>query len=365
MKRVYSLIAILMMSLIFVGCEKKQEPNKPTPGGTDNPKPDPEPEEKYELPLLTFTPDYEEIRKYETEIGRKPESIKYNTNQFDGYANEEFKLIPAVAYRLMLPDGSEAILTLGKEDIDRPTKTLAMLKEAGFTIEKKKAIDATGDEITYYEGENKDKIKVDIRPLAEKQFRTKIAIVFTKAPEMSINKNAKDFPSYKALLSKNVETINKFETELGLREPDKESKLWDEAKVNLMYETKSEELEAKATNIDWVYYVGTHETAPTFINSLVRGLSQAHLKSEEVKEWFAVNGYDTNPNYDKKNAVFAALNKDKTEMAMITSVQGNVLLQIFNPNDTRTSPAKVRSTIIKMMAEKNNNGITLKLYQKH
>ncbi len=368
MKKIYSLIAILMMSLVFVGCDKKPERQKPTPGGKENPTPnpdptpDPTPEGKSELPLLSFTENEEEIQKYETELGRQPGKVNYVTNQFDGYTNEKFSVIPAVAYGLTYSDGTDAILALGIEKIDNPTKTLAMLKEAGFTVESGDMDDGTGKKIPIYKGKNQDDIKVMITPLEETQFETNIQIIFTKMPQMDFNKNAKDFPSYEALASKKFETVDKFEQELGLREADKTHKLWDESKNNLYYAAKAEKLEAKETNIGWACYVGTPSSGPSFINNEVKGIKGAHLQSDEVKEWFALNGFSTEPQYEQ--GFFYVYNSDKTIMAQIFSDSQAVFLQIYNPAEPTTTPAKMKAMAKKMMAAEKMNGITPKLYQK-
>ncbi len=379
MKRINSLLIILVMSLVFVGCDKKPEPPKPTPGGKENPTPNPDPEpnpdpdptpepeeQKSELPLLAFSKDKEEIMRYETELGRKGEAINYRGSHFDGYANDDFKVIPAVIYGLQTPDGSTAILALGMEKIDNPSKTLAMLKEAGFDVEKKDGTDNAGNKMIGYSGENKEGVKVQITALEETQFETNIQIIFSQTPEMKFNKNAKDFPSYEALMSKNLETIIKFETDLGLRRALKESggDFWDETKLNLLFKTIPGKIEAKETNISLTYYVNTPSKGPSFIEIIVKGITGAHLQSDEVKEWLALNGFDSEIRYDPQNAVLSAYNTIQKVHCYLFWQRGSMYLQIFNPIEGKRSPAKVRKSVVSPSKANRSKVITPVLFKK-
>ncbi len=364
MKKVYSLITILMMSLLFVGCDKNQTPQpKPAPGGgteKPDPKPDPEPnpepeKQKSELPLLTFTSNDEEILKYEEELGRKPESVTHRTSTFKGYANPDFKAIPAVAYNLKMNEGSHAILGLGKEDIENPVLVLDMLKKAGFEVEKTRIKDSRGNEMTVYIGKHKNELRVEVIPREENQFNTKIQILFIKAPEMTINKDAKDFPSLSLLLTKDVEKIEKYEAELGFREPHKNAEgedFYDRQNVNIMFDAKPKKLEAIETNIAWANYIGTPTYGPIFINCEVRGITQRHLGKPELKEWFTLNGFDTESMYDD-NGFFYAYNKERTEMAQMYWFMGRMLLQIYDFHEEKenTNREKVKATAMQIIEQ--------------
>ncbi len=334
MKRIYTFLLIMGLSLSFIGCQSKQEPKK---NENENPSPNPDdPKVKSELPLLTFTGDVNEITDYEAKLGRfLYRNIKFEKIDFPGYRNDSFEAIPIAIYGFEFGGEHNAIIALGKETLKDCPKLKAMLRDVGFNEPSLKMI---GDQ-EILSCKKEDGVTVEITSLHVEEYGTNTQLFFYKEPAMQINPAAKDFPSVDALMSGQVSEIVDFEKKLGLREPS--SDYWDEANVNLQFLAIPAKYESKENNLLDVNYISTSSQNTKYIFCNLKGLSPANLDGIGIREWLANNGFG----YDHKGCTefnyVAACNKDQSVVAQVSVDEQNFFLLIY-PLDNGYSTEKMR-----------------------
>lgn len=279
------------------------------------------PQNLTELPILNFDPEYSnseqrivdpEILDHEARLGRVAKPITIGQDEYGqditvstSFVNTDLT-ISGVAYRLVLDDGTDAILALSKESLANCPKTLAMLAEYGFTkLKDDKFQDGTPAKVGEKDGDRSITVQLYDAPIAETQ--STLSIVFFKtSQEKEIDTDhpilpaAKDFPDYTALMTGDVAKIKAAEEKIGLREYW--SGVSDEPEVNLMFATK-DGLESQ-TNIKTAYYVYTPTRGVKFVNCMVNFIkSRDDLANPKIKDWFAANGFGENYRYDIEKGV--------------------------------------------------------------
>lgn len=279
------------------------------------------PQNLTELPILNFDPEYSnseqrivdpEILDHEARLGRVAKPITIGQDEYGqditvstSFVNTDLT-ISGVAYRLVLEDGTDAILALSKESLANCPKTLAMLAEYGFTkLKDDKFQDGTPAKVGEKDGDRSITVQLYDAPIAEIQ--STLSIVFFKtSKEKEIDTDhpilpaAKDFPDYAALMTGDVAKIKAAEEKIGLREYW--SGVSDEPEVNLMFATK-DGLESQ-TNIKTAYYVYTPTRGVKFVNCMVNFIkSRDDLANPKIKDWFTANGFGENYRYDIEKGV--------------------------------------------------------------
>lgn len=279
------------------------------------------PQNLTELPILNFDPEYSnseqrivdpEILDHEARLGRVAKPITIGQDEYGqdvtvstSFVNTDLT-IPGVAYRLVLDDGTDAILALSKESLANCPKTLAMLAEYGFTkLKDDKFQDGTPAKVGKKDGDRSITVQLYDAPIAETQ--STLSIVFFKtSQEKEIDTDhpilpaAKDFPDYTALMTGDVAKIKAAEEKIGLREYW--SGVSDEPEVNLMFATK-DGLESQ-TNLKTAYYVYTPTRGVKFVNCMVNFIkSRDDLANPKIKDWFTANGFGENYRYDIEKGV--------------------------------------------------------------
>lgn len=279
------------------------------------------PQNLTELPILNFDPEYSnseqrivepEILDHEARLGRVAKPITIGQDKYGqditvstSFVNTDLT-ISGVAYRLVLDDGTDAILALSKESLANCPKTLAMLAEYGFTkLKDDKFQDGTPAKVGEKDGDRSITVQLYDDPIAETQ--STLSIVFFKSSqEKEIDTDhpilpaAKDFPDYAALMTGDVAKIKTAEEKIGLREYW--SGVSDEPEVNLMFATK-DGLESQ-TNIKTAYYVYTPTRGVKFVNCMVNFIkSRDDLANPKIKDWFTANGFGENYRYDIEKGV--------------------------------------------------------------
>lgn len=279
------------------------------------------PQNLTELPILNFDPEYSnseqrivdpEILDHEARLGRVAKPITIGQDEYGqditvstSFVNTDLT-ISGVAYRLVLEDGTDAILALSKESLANCPKTLAMLAEYGFTkLKDDKFQDGTTAKVGEKDGDRSITVQLYDHPIAETQ--STLSIVFFKtSKEKEIDTDhpilpaAKDFPDYAALMTGDVTKIKAAEEKIGLREYW--SGVSDEPEVNLMFATK-DGLESQ-TNIKTAYYVYTPTRGVKFVNCMVNFIkSRDDLANPKIKDWFTANGFGENYRYDIEKGV--------------------------------------------------------------
>lgn len=279
------------------------------------------PQNLTELPILNFDPEYSnseqrivdpEILDHEARLGRVAKPITIGQDEYGqditvstSFVNTDLT-ISGVAYRLVLDDGTDAILALSKESLANCPKTLAMLAEYGFTkLKDDKFQDGTPAKAGEKDGDRSITVQLYDHPIAETQ--STLSIVFFKtSKEKEIDTDhpilpaAKDFPDYAALMTGDVAKIKAAEEKIGLREYW--SGVSDEPEVNLMFATK-DGLESQ-TNIKTAYYVYTPTRGVKFVNCMVNFIkSRDDLANPKIKDWFTANGFGENYQYDIEKGV--------------------------------------------------------------
>lgn len=279
------------------------------------------PQNLTELPILNFDPEYSnseqrivdpEILDHEARLGRVAKPITIGQDEYGqditvstSFVNTDLT-ISGVAYRLVLEDGTDAILALSKESLANCPKTLAMLAEYGFTkLKDDKFQDGTLAKVGEKDGDRSITVQLYDHPIAETQ--STLSIVFFKtSKEKEIDTDhpilpaAKDFPDYAALMTGDVAKIKAAEEKIGLREYW--SGVSDEPEVNLMFATK-DGLESQ-TNIKTAYYVYTPTRGVKFVNCMVNFIkSRDDLANPKIKDWFTANGFGENYRYDIEKGV--------------------------------------------------------------
>ncbi len=279
------------------------------------------PQNLTELPILNFDPEYSnseqrivdpEILDHEARLGRVAKPITIGQDEYGqditvstSFVNTDLT-ISGVAYRLVIDDGTDAILALSKESLANCPKTLAMLAEYGFTkLKDDKFQDGTPAKVGEKDGDCSITVQLYDDPIAETQ--STLSIVFFKSSqEKEIDTDhpilpaAKDFPDYAALMTGDVAKIKAAEEKIGLREYW--SGVSDEPEANLMFATK-DGLESQ-TNIKTAYYVYTPTRGVRFVNCMVNFIkSRDDLANPKIKDWFTTNGFGENYRYDIEKGV--------------------------------------------------------------
>lgn len=337
---------------------------------------------KNQLPAMCFNSGngHPQIQANEKALGRELKSDvvvqieKGVKAKFDAFVNPNLDIFPVASYGLALDDGKggnmDAIIVLGKESIDDCDATVEMIKENGFPDVQIKEMEGK----LYIFGHSEDgKITVMGREMSilgiEGQPDTEIIITFSRKAGLPTKfhdciPTAKDFPSWEAFITKDSEKIKAFEAKLGLRAYNEGYST--PLKNNLDFELIPEK--AAETNLDWVFYQGTTEKGEPFINACPNFIDQVgQVGSEEVKNWLATNGFDTD--YRKKGNDCFAFNKDKTVGAVvfINKSQTAARLQIMDAKETKSTAQMMR---LKKLAFDPRNGElqyykSLKLSAKH
>lgn len=159
--------------------------------------------------------------------------------------------------------------------------------------------------------------------------------------------NAKDFPSYTTVLTKDIAKIKEFETTLGLREYNAEKSKED--LKNLIFLTK--EASIPQSNFLLAYYVCTPEKGTPFINNVVNCIkNEQDFEDSKLKEWFTTNGYGNN--FEASAAKGYALGFDAT---------GKIMAQIFISENGAAAllqigekPANMSTTQMRSLAMKQH-----------
>ncbi|WP_308554546.1 Ig-like domain-containing protein [uncultured Porphyromonas sp.] len=335
---------------------------------------------KNELPLLMFeatTDDKgvinQEVLDHEAQVGRKAQPFRvWGQGPFvGGFVNRDLTIV-GVMYGLVLTDFKEYVIpAFSKETLANCPKTLSMLAEYGFTTFK----DDLYDESTPFKkslNDNDPSVSVEIYDNPDEALGSTLMLLFTKPmPKKDIETahaiipDARDFPNYVALMSKDMAKIKEFETNLGLREYD--AKGSNEAKKNLFFTSKASSI--AQTNFSLVYYGCTPIEGSPFINSVVNFIKNAtDFDDPKLKEWFTANGYGkefkTNSSrgyamgYDPTGKILAQL---------FMNSEGTIaMLQIVEKPQTQ-SAAQMRSLAMKQYKEMQSHTKTkhLKLQQLH
>lgn len=322
---------------------------------------------KNQLPAMCFNTGngHPKIQANEKALGRE---LKSNVvvqiakggvqAKFDAFVNPNLDIFPVACYGLGQDDGKmDAIIVLGKESIDDCDATVEMIKENGFPDA---AVVENEGELFIFGHSEDGKITVFGREMSilgiEGQPDTEIMISFSRKAGLPTKSHdciatAKDFPSWEAFITKDSEKIKAFEAKLGLRVYNEGYS--DPLKNNLDFELIPEK--AAETNLDWVLYQGTPSKSDPFINACPNFIDQVgQVGSEEVKNWLAANGFDTN--YQKKgDDWYAAFNKDKTVGAQVFTNEDKTAarLQIVSVKKAQSTAQMMR---LKMLAFDPRNG---------
>ena len=310
-----------------------------------------------ELPLLMFEATIDgdgvtnqEVLDHEAKVGRtaKPFKIWGQGPFVGGFVNPDLTIVAAM-YGLSFDNTGEWVIpAFSKESYADCPKTLKMLAEYGFTkfdegrdkenIPFKKSVCNNDPELT-----------VELYEDLNVELGSSLIILFIKTmPKHDIKTlhdiipNAKDFPSYEALKTKDIAKIKEFEATLGLREYNSE-KSTEDAK-NLMFMTKKASIDQ--TNLSLAYYICTPGDDDTpFIHTIVNCVKNANdFEDPKLKEWFTANGYGTDFNASAADGfAFGTDPTGKIIAQIVISKDGTMaLLQIFEDTEAR-SAAQMRS----------------------
>ena len=316
--------------------------------------------ETNELPLLMFdaTADNngvtnQEVIDYEAKIGRTAQAFKiWDQGPFaGGFVNKDLTIM-GVVYGLSFPSlGEWVIPAFSKESLANCPKTMAMLAKYGFTrFEEGKDKDNKPFKTSVCD--NDPSISVELADDPNDEIGSTLMLLFSKPmPKQDIQTfhdilpNAKDFPSYTTVLTKDIAKIKEFETTLGLREYNAEKSKED--LKNLIFLTK--EASIPQSNFLLAYYVCTPEKGTPFINSVVNCIkNEQDFEDSKLKEWFTTNGYGNN--FEASAAKGYALGFDATGKIMaqifITKNGASALLQIGE------KPANMSATQMRSLAMK-------------
>ena len=252
-----------------------------------------------QLPLMKFKgPKDKEIAAYEAKVGRElKDNVLVAPKQ--GFKTQAYvgkqDLIPVVCYGLVLGEQGEkkAIIALSTESIADCAATLEMLQKNGF--ENAQIMEIQGQQVIG--GTSADE-KIVVMAYDEPvtgvagQPDTKLLIRFTTdnlpTAEHATIPDVKDFPDVADFFGTafNADKIKAYEQKLGFREFDASQSKGN----NLAFNTKDESIDA--SNLFWIYYVGTPDNPPVFINSQVcSAASAADLAKPEVAAWLKANGF--------------------------------------------------------------------------
>lgn len=318
--------------------------------------------ETNELPLLMFdaTADNngvtnQEVIDYEAKIGRTAQAFKiWDQGPFaGGFVNKDLTIM-GVVYGLSFPSlGEWVIPAFSKESLANCPKTMAMLAKYGFTrFEEGKDKDNKPFKTSVCD--NDPSISVELADDPNDEIGSTLMLLFSKPmPKQDIQTfhdilpNAKDFPSYTTVLTKDIAKIKEFETTLGLREYNAEKSKED--LKNLIFLTK--EASIPQSNFLLAYYVCTPEKGTPFINSVVNCIkNEQDFEDSKLKEWFTTNGYGNN--FEASAAKGYALGFDAT---------GKIMAQIFISENGAAAllqigekPANMSATQMRSLAMKQH-----------
>ena len=289
-----------------------------------------------ELPLLMFEATAsengvtnQEVLDHEAKVGRTAKPFKiWDQGPFEGgFVNPDLTIV-ATMYGLSFENTGEWVIpAFSKESYADCPKTLKMLAEYGFT----KFEEGHYDENTPFKKgvcDNDPTISVELYDDPDQELGSTLLILFIKPiPKQDIKTlhdilpNAKDFPSYAKLMTKDIAKIKEFETTLGFREYSAENSKED--MKNILFISKKTAIDQ--TNFILVYYVCTPGQGNPLINCVVNCIKNANdLEDPKLKEWFTANGYANNFHASAAEGY-----------AMGTDATGKIMVQIFiNPKGT-------------------------------
>lgn len=305
-----------------------------------------------ELPLLMFEATLgangittQAVLDHEAKVGRTAQPFKFwDQGPFKGgFVNKDLTIVGAI-YGLSFKDLGEYVLpAFSKETLADCPKTMAMLKEYGFT--------------KFTDGKDKDNnpfkksvcdtdptVYVEMFDDPNAEVGSTLMLLFAKPMppkkdldiEHAILPAVKDFPSWEAFITGDMAKMKEFEANLGFRDYTPGES--DEAQKNLSFDTPDGKM--AQTNFYWVYYVTTPESGTKFIDCQVNFIkSVKDLKDPKIKEWFTANGYGKDFFVDTDNGY--ASGKDATGKIVadifINSKGTAAKIQIYEDDSTQSA----------------------------
>ncbi|WP_025883074.1 Ig-like domain-containing protein [Porphyromonas uenonis] len=305
-----------------------------------------------ELPLLMFEATLgangvttQAVLDHEAKVGRTAQPFKFwNQGPFKGgFVNKDLTIVGAI-YGLSFKDLGEYVLpAFSKETLADCPKTMAMLKEYGFT--------------KFTDGKDKDNnpfkksvcdtdptVYVEMFDDPNAEIGSTLMLLFAKPMppkkdldiEHALLPAVKDFPSWEAFITGDMAKMKEFEANLGFRDYTPGES--DEAQKNLSFDTPDGKM--AQTNFYWVYYVTTPESGTKFIDCQVNFIkSVKDLKDPKIKEWFTANGYGKDFFVDTDNGY--ASGKDATGKIVadifINSKGTAAKIQIYEDDSTQSA----------------------------
>lgn len=283
-----------------------------------------------ELPLLKFEAkqDDSEILAYEKKLGRKAQNISVGGVSLSGFVNKSLLIVGAI-YDVR-EKSDLVILGLSRESLDACDKTKEMAQTYyGFgSFDSGKFADGK----PYLSAKKTDDPSITLRMYDQpnQELGTRMLLEFRKEQpllkEHDLISTARDFPNYKAFVTKDVSRIKAFEEQLDLRAYQADPS--DEKKVNLIFMTKADCIDK--TNFVFVCYFSTLSGGVPFINSVLNFIStKEDFNNPEIKNWLARNGYPKEYKADVSNGYISAYDETGTVKCQLYIGQGAAMLQIF------------------------------------
>ena len=289
-----------------------------------------------ELPLLKFDATLDQqgnitdqaVLDHEKKLDRTPEVIDLGAvdgqdQKFPGFVNKNLT-IPGVIYGLRI--GRErVIIALSKESVADCPKTLEMLDKLGF----KDIQDKQDKQGTPFKIVKKGDVTVELSDSPVADLGTTLRILFHVTGDLQIAhetiSDVKDFPSWEAFETGDVNKIKEAEKKIGYREYVTKS---DEAKKNLLFQVATRENLAKSN----IYVVG-YFTTPSkgdkmILAQLVCLKNEKDLQDAKLKEWFVANGYGNRFTVDTKNQMALGLDKEGKHVCAVLSGDESGMLVI-------------------------------------
>lgn len=272
-----------------------------------------------ELPLMKFAPQRDatghitdpSVLAHEQSLGRRSQSIRYNIQQtYEGFVGLDLTTIPAVIYGIPTEDGrGKRILAYGKETIDHCPRIRTMLQHCGFSHIESAVIDVAGEETPVLRATHDIDSDITVVMMDEEypEFGAQMYIEFAQhSPKHSkILTTVRDFPSLKDLATGSLEMVQAYEQKLGLRQLSEV----DSKSYSRMFVTTSQSMER--SNLKWVYYTMREEPSHPFINAELNCPNgRLDVKSAELKEYLAYNGFDYEYYADPSMDVVMVYNHD-------------------------------------------------------
>lgn len=259
-----------------------------------------------ELPLLMFEATLgdngvttQAVLDHEAKVGRTARPFKFlDQGPFrGGFVNKDLTIVGTIYGLAFKSLGVYVIPAFSKETLADCPKTMAMLKEYGFT----KFTDGKDKDNNPFKKSVCDKdptVYVEMSDDPNAEVGSTLMLLFAKPMppkkdldiEHAILPGAKDFPSWGAFTTGDITEIKHYEANLGFRGYTLKDS--DEAKKNLSFDTPDGKM--GQTNFYWVYYVTTPDSGTKFINSQVNCIKNAKdFEDPKLKDWFTANGYGT------------------------------------------------------------------------